>query len=134
MPRCQILVVDNDDDHRHMMVQLLARLGYAAQAVESGEAALERLEDQPVMLVIADLIMPGMGGVELCRQIKRHYPETVVLAFSGHLGLYPEDRLERAGFDGLLEKPIAVEQLQRAVDAAVAGHRAGEARQTEDGP
>ena len=139
MPRCQILVVDNDDDHRQIMVQLLARFGYQAQAVESGEAAMERLEQEPVMLVIADLIMPGMGGVELCRQVKRYYPETVVLAFSGHIGLYPEDRLQRAGFDGLLDKPIAVEQLQRALDAAFARQPAGKARhaasrRTEDRP
>jgi len=102
-----------------MMAQLLARLGYRVCVAPSGEMALAELDKQSIPLVIADLIMPGMDGVELCRRIKTFHPESLVYAFSGHLDLYPQQQLDRAGFDGHLEKPIDMGVLAREVAAAM---------------
>jgi len=76
----QVLVVDDEESLRHMLVVLLKREGYEATSVASGEQALAELEKRPYDVVLSDIRMPKLGGLELVDEIhKRGIPTTVIL-------------------------------------------------------
>ena len=66
-----VLVVDDEESLRHMLVVLLKREGYEATAVASGEQALAELEQRPYDVVLSDIRMPKLGGLELVDEIKQ---------------------------------------------------------------
>ena len=111
----KILVVDDEDYHRELMQKLLSKLGYEVEAVESAETAFSSLERQKFPLIITDLIMLEMDGVEFCRKIRETDTKTVVIALTGHTELYDIDRLKEVGFDNHLTKPFKIEVLKQAI-------------------
>ena len=111
----KILVVDDEDYHRELMQKLLSKLGYEVEAVESAEAAFSSLERQKFPLIITDLIMLEMDGVEFWRKIRETDNKTVVIALTGHTELYDIDRLKEVGFDNHLTKPFKIEVLKQAI-------------------
>jgi len=66
----KILVVDDEDFHRELMQKLLCKLGYDVAVVESAEAAFSHLAKEKVSIIITDLIMLEMDGVEFCQKIR----------------------------------------------------------------
>ena len=111
----KILVVDDEDYHRELMQKLLSKLGYQVKAVESAEDAFSFLETDRFPIIITDLIMLEMDGVEFCRRIRENDNKTVVIALTGHTELYEPDKLKEAGFDNHLAKPFKIEVLQQAI-------------------
>ncbi len=112
-----ILVVDNESDQLEMMQEILGRIGFDARVTDSPQEALEMVETQAFRLIIIDLIMPEIDGTELCERIKQVRPDVCVYAFSGHVHLYSPERLERAGFDGTINKPATMEEINAALAA-----------------
>jgi CheY-like chemotaxis protein len=115
-----ILVVDNESDQLDMMKKILGRMGYEARITDNPGQALKMVAEQAFQLIIIDLIMPETDGTELCEQIKRVRPSACVYGFSGHVHLYRAERLARAGFDGTITKPATMQELQRALNRAMA--------------
>ena len=115
MMKKKILVVDDEDYHRELMQKLLSKLGYEVKAVESAEDAFSFLETDRFPIIITDLIMLEMDGVEFCRRIRETDNNTVVIALTGHTELYEPDKLKEAGFDNHLAKPFKIEILQQAI-------------------
>lgn len=66
-----VLVVDDEPCVRELLVRLLEREGYAVQQAPSGEAAMEALERQPPDLILLDVTLPGMSGVDVCREVRQ---------------------------------------------------------------
>lgn len=114
-PKGTILVVDNEADQLDMMQEILGRIGFDARTTDNPQLALEWVEQQAFSLVIIDLIMSEIDGTELCEQIKRIRPAVSVYAYSGHAHLYSPERLERAGFDGTINKPATMEEINAAL-------------------
>jgi DNA-binding NtrC family response regulator len=106
-----ILVVDNESDQLMMMKEILRRIGYRAKTAENPHDALKMIAEEAFSAVFIDLIMPDIDGTELCEQIKGVRPSVRVYAFSGHTHLYRPDQLERAGFDGAINKPATMEEI-----------------------
>lgn len=81
----EILLVDDQDDLRHMLSRTLHRAGFEVTEAESGEHALELLpvHAASVRLLVTDVMMPGITGCELARQIQGRYPHIKVLFISG---------------------------------------------------
>ncbi len=111
----KILVVDDEDYHRELMQKLLSKLGYEVEAVESAEAAFSSLAKERFPVIITDLIMLEMDGVEFCRKIRETDGKTFVIALTGHAELYDIDRLKEAGFDNHLTKPFKIEVIEKAI-------------------
>jgi CheY-like chemotaxis protein len=111
----KILVVDDEDYHRELMQKLLAKLGYEVDAVESAEDAFSLLERDRFPIIITDLIMLEMDGVEFCRRIRETDDKTVVIALTGHTELYDIEKLKEAGFDNHLAKPFKIDVLMQAI-------------------
>lgn len=111
-----VLIVDDHPIVRRGLKQVLQDEPDFS-VLEAGDAreALHEIKAQPVDLVIADIDLPGMNGIELLKEIKQHYKQTPVLMLS----VYPEDqvavRVLRAGAAGFLSKETAPEQLVGAI-------------------
>jgi CheY-like chemotaxis protein len=75
----RILVVDDDDGLRVLYQMELVQAGYEVVAVESGQAALASVSEQPFALIILDIEMPDMSGIEALSQLRRATPETPVI-------------------------------------------------------
>jgi hypothetical protein len=125
-----VLVVEDEPDVRRMAERILTKGGYSVIGTSGGEEALDvcRKDDQPIHLLLTDVIMPGMLGTELVEQIKALRPELGVIFMSGysHEVLAPEALAKQDGA-AFIEKPFNATELLQAVrgllDAGV-GHRA----------
>jgi CheY-like chemotaxis protein len=111
----KVLVVDDEDFHRELMQKLLSRLGYEVALAESAEEAFSLLKDEKFPVIITDLIMLEMDGVEFCQMLRETDTKTVVIALSGHTDLYDREKLIEAGFDNHLTKPFKIEIISQAI-------------------
>jgi len=111
----KILVVDDEDFHRELMQKLLSKLGYEVAVAESAEEAFSLLKREKFPVIITDLIMLEMDGVEFCQMIRESDTKTVVIALSGHSDLYDIEKLKEAGFDNHLTKPFKIEIISQAI-------------------
>jgi PAS domain S-box-containing protein len=113
-----ILVVEDEPDVRRMAERILGKSGYTVLATEGGDEALAvcRREEQPVHLLLTDVIMPGMLGTELVDQVKAIRPDLGVIFMSGysHEVLAPES-LAEYGEAAFIEKPFNAGELLRTV-------------------
>ena len=80
----RILLVDDDEDVRHVATSMIAELGYSVASAAGGEEALRLLDAGPFRLMVTDVAMPGMNGVELSRRVRRILPDMPILFASGY--------------------------------------------------
>jgi signal transduction histidine kinase/ActR/RegA family two-component response regulator len=121
-----ILVVDDDPDVRWIIAQDLQEIGYAVTEADSGRAALAILEqDTPCDLMVADLVMPGLSGLDTLRLARRTRPDLKVLFASGYADLSRFG--DNLGSHSLLKKPFKSETLAEAVQTALQRVSSGEA-------
>ncbi len=112
MSQQRILIVDDEANHRSSLSISMRLEGYEVFEAADGQHALETLKRQPVDVVVCDLMMPRIDGLELARRLRFAHPGTRVILMSAyHL---TQTQLERAqvGEIGFLPKPYAFEQLQ----------------------
>ncbi len=122
--RPRVLLVDDEENFATALASRLSRRGCAVTTVFSGSAALAELDRSEVDVVILDLQMPGMNGLDVLREIRRRHPAVATILLTGH-GNVP------AGVAGLglgaldfLQKPVAIDALASAVQAAAERSRA----------
>ncbi len=119
-----ILVVEDEASVRALARKILARRGYVVLDAATGSEALElcRRSEVPIHLLVADVVLPGMGGQELAEQVLRLRPETRILFMSG----YTEDEVIRRGAldSGIafIAKPFSPAELARRVREVLDGH------------
>jgi CheY-like chemotaxis protein len=110
-------VVDDEEVIASTLAAILKVSGFSATAFSDPWEALKTAESQPPSLVISDVIMPGMNGIELAVQLRSKYPNCKILLFSGQAAT--ADLLESARSEGhdfvLLEKPIHPSDLLAAI-------------------
>ena len=119
-----LLVVDDEETLRSVVSQVLSADGFAVAEAASGEEALELFRAGSHQLVITDIRMQGMSGIELLTQIKQHSPDTQVVIMTSHASLDSAITALRAGAYDYLIKPF--ESLD--LISAVAGRAAEKAR------
>jgi response regulator RpfG family c-di-GMP phosphodiesterase len=114
-----ILVVDDEDTVRQVLVRWLESSGYAAAAARSADEALARLEANPVTIVLCDIRMPGHDGLWLAARVRQRYPETAVIMSSGVHDTDAARECARQGVVDYLVKPFGRDRLREAVGRAV---------------
>lgn len=102
----QVLVVDDEELLRRLLFQTLGRQGYRILLASSGNEALELMEKNKVAVVLSDIEMPGMNGLELLVTIKDKHPHVPVLLMTGHGATYGRQDVISAGADGYITKPF----------------------------
>ncbi|MBU4565494.1 MAG: response regulator [Desulfarculus sp.] len=114
----KVLVVDDERDFLESLVRRLQRRSVDAAGVTSGEAALEHLKVHKADVVVLDVKMPGMNGIEALRHIKQHYPEVEVILLTGHASVESGvEGLALEAFDYLI-KPVKLDELiERIMEA-----------------
>jgi len=115
-----VLVVDDESAIADTLAEILSRSGYASITAYDGNSALETALITPPELLISDVVLPGMSGIELAITIRRIYPDCKVLLFSGQAST--EDLLAAARREGhhftLLTKPVhPLDLLARVSDS-----------------
>lgn len=117
--RLHVLLVDDEPDFLSVIARRLERRECTVVTAESGVAALAILEEQPVDVVILDVKMPEMDGIETLRRIRSGFPETEVIMLTGHADLdVAISGMALGAYDYLL-KPTDIDELMFKVrDAA----------------
>jgi DNA-binding NtrC family response regulator len=115
----EILVVDDDDRIRSLLLDTLSALGYNAQGAKDGEEALSFLEREKLDLVIADVRMPKMNGLSLLKAIKGKNPLMPVLIITGYNFTYTKDQALDSGADGFLAKPFRIGKIEELIRKAL---------------
>jgi len=115
----RILVVDDQASMREMLADLLDMMGHEAIAVEGGPQALQLLAESTVDLVITDLNMPEMDGMELMMQIKERNPKLPVIIITGYGTFHTEKKVLSNGANGYIPKPCTIHRVQETVSAAL---------------
>ena len=112
----KILVVDDEDFQRDLLKKLLSKVGYTVETAQSPEVALSILANEDFPVIITDLIMLDMDGVEFCQRVRETNSKSVIIALTGYSDLYDIGKLKAVGFDNYLTKPIKVAVIQKAVE------------------
>lgn len=116
----RILVVDDDENFRSLLVDFLQTSGYTARGAEDGEAALALLREVPFDLLLVDLRLPGMDGLELIRQAKSLHSPAPIIIVTGYGSKESAIEAVRLGVTNYLEKPIRdLSALASAVQQAL---------------
>ena len=118
MKACSILLVDDEEDFRETLVKRMRKREVAVTGAESGEEALEWLDRHPTDVVILDVRMPGMNGIQVLKEIKNRHPLIEVIMLSGHADVNVAiEGMEIGAFDYLM-KPIEIDALLYKVQDA----------------
>jgi diguanylate cyclase (GGDEF)-like protein len=116
LPR--ILIVDDESAIRSLLESMLSD-DYDCTTAQSAETALQHLKDQTFDLVISDINMGGMSGIDLVARVRSSSPDTVVMLISGNLDVdSPIEAIRNGAFD-YIKKPFDLNQVEMAVDRAI---------------
>ena len=122
----RVLIVDNDRAHARTMADILETVGYRCQVALSGPAGARRIEQEPFDVVITDLVMNDVDGMELLARAKQALPDAETIMVTGHGTVSLAVEAMRQGAHNFLEKPITADRLravtQRAADAVSLRH------------
>ncbi len=110
-----ILVVDDEGAIRYSISKTLQRLGYQVHTAETGEEALEMMQRQEYDVVLTDIRMPGLSGVELLARIKEQAPDAVVILLTGYASLETAIESLRLGAHDYLVKPSSSQDIRNSV-------------------
>jgi signal transduction histidine kinase/ligand-binding sensor domain-containing protein/CheY-like chemotaxis protein len=113
----RILLVDDEKALTEMGTQMLERLGYEVEGISNPLSALElfRLEPDRFQLLISDLTMPQMTGIQLAEEIKKIKPDIPVIICSGYSASLTEDQIKALGISEFIMKPVIKSELAQAV-------------------
>jgi CheY-like chemotaxis protein len=114
-----ILIIDDDPGVLGILRRILEEAGHSVTDAPDGEVALRHYEGKPADLVVTDIFMPGMDGIEFLVHIRKTFPEARVLAMSGGGILSRDQALSDAsllGADEILQKPFSKAEVLEAVN------------------
>lgn len=112
------MIVDDEVSIRDLFQSAFSDAGYQVYLAENGEQALQILNQYEIDLIFLDLKLFGMNGIELCRQIKKDKPVSIIYAITGWTGLFEVEECREAGFDDYFTKPFQIDVLFKAVEEA----------------
>jgi two-component system nitrogen regulation response regulator NtrX len=115
----QILVVDDEERIRQSLNGVLKDEGYEVQEAQDGVQALKKIESDPPDVVLLDIWMPGLDGMETLERIKTQNPNLPVIMISGHANIELAVKATKLGAYDFIEKPISLEKVLLTVNHAL---------------
>ncbi len=111
--RVRLLIVDDEQTIRKLCITVGEALGFICLEAESGETALALLEEQPVHMILSDMVMPHMSGLEFLEKVKKLLPRTEVALMTGHGSIETAVQAMRLGAYDYITKPFSpLEELR----------------------
>ncbi len=114
-----VLLVDDESDFLRTIIKRLSKRGIEAAGATSGEEALAMLAERPRDVVVLDVKMPGMDGLQVLRRIKTAWPDTEVIMLTGHASIDTAMEGMACGAMDYLMKPADLEDLMYKLEDAV---------------
>lgn len=113
----RVLLAEDNELNRKVMLAFLDRLGYACDVAVDGSEVLERIGAQEYQLILMDIRMPGLNGVEVTRRIRAmDIPQPYIVAVTASAMPFDAPEYTEAGLDGFLSKPLRMAQLQETLE------------------
>lgn len=110
-PKPTIMIVDDDVSILDILRQSLVMEGYTCEAFTRGEDVLESLQRISADILLTDIVMPGMRGLDLVSQVKRLYPAMTVIVMTGFVEQFSYDEAMRSGAADFIKKPFTIHEL-----------------------
>lgn len=120
MAKFKVLLVDDEEEFVTALAERLTIRGYSPQVAFTGEQALNLLENEQPDVMVLDLKMPGIDGLEVLRRVKKLYPEVQVIILTGHGSERDRDAGRRLGAFEQLQKPVGIEDFVNILERAYA--------------
>ena len=114
----KILIVDDEEEILNAFEQAFRKAGYTVHCAGSAEQAQDVLKREDSQVMFLDLKLPKMDGVELCKQIRKDRPLSMIYAVTGYPSLFELAHCREAGFDDYFTKPVNLETLLEAAENA----------------
>jgi nitrogen regulation protein NR(I) len=127
-----VLIVDDELNIRRVLAAMLAREGYEVTTASDGEQALAVLQKAPVHVVVTDLVMPRLGGLELLQRVSAEFPDVPVIVITAHGTVDSAVQALKAGAFDYITKPFEQEELKKVIAKATRAHEIE--RQNVHGP
>jgi len=115
----RILIIEDDEEMRSLLEDFLKDEGYEADSADNGSEAFGRLAQEPFDLVITDIRMPGLTGLDILSSVKNFQPKLPVIVITSFGGEEVYRRSMARGADGYLEKPIHFHKLRTLIHEMV---------------
>ncbi|GAC1469729.1 MAG: sigma-54 dependent transcriptional regulator [Isosphaeraceae bacterium] len=112
----RVLVVDDDEPHAQAVAESLERVGYDCVIATNGQDALRMIEEQTFDIIVTDLIMDGIGGLEVLAKAKRELPDAEVVILTGYSTIKTAVTAMQAGATNYLVKPLDISELRTVAD------------------
>ena len=120
IPLTRILLAEDDDSLRAFLARALERAGYEVRACADGEQAIEALNDGPYDLLLTDIVMPGVDGIEVAREAAARMPALRIMFITGFaaVALSPGNRAPQGA--KVLSKPVHLREIVAEVERMIA--------------
>jgi len=115
----RVLVVDDDRELTDGLVESLSNLGYSAAAAYNGKKGLSKFENGAFQLIITDLKMPDMDGMELLKAVKAQDQQAVVIVITGYGTIESAVKAIKNGAYDFITKPVKMQELEVIIDRAL---------------
>ncbi|MDX1778559.1 MAG: response regulator, partial [Thermodesulfobacteriota bacterium] len=115
----KIVVVDDDQYIAELLSEMLTRFGYDCRSAGNGKEALELLQEDTVSIVLTDMKMPVMDGMELLQEIKKNYSSVDVICMTGHGGSYTFTDVIKAGASDFILKPFGEDEVEAKINRVI---------------
>jgi len=118
MEKIKILLVDDEKEFVETLSERIRMREHDSDVALDGEQALKKMDDDIPDVVVLDLKMPGMDGMEVLRRIRKAYPKVQVIMLTGHGSEKDEEEARKLGVFDYLQKPVEIETLMKKVKKA----------------
>jgi len=118
-----ILIVDDEEVVRHSHLRSLADTGCHTEAAEDGHEALRVMEQRPFDVVLLDLSMPGLDGMDVLKTIKKRWPDSEVVVITGYPTIETAKEAVRLGAHNYIAKPVGPDDVIKAANEAMTQKR-----------
>lgn len=116
--KAHILLVDDEHDFLELLAARLTNRDMEVSTAASGEEAVNISQKERFDIIVIDLAMPGIDGIETIKQIKAHRPNAEVIMLSGHANIKSSVEAIKVGAEDFLEKPVDMNILLQKIEAA----------------
>lgn len=118
MPKFKVLLVDDEEDFVKALAERLRLRDFGSNVALNGEEALQSLGREIPDVMVLDLRMPGIDGMEVLRRVKKTHPDVQVIILSGHGSEKDEEEAKRLGAFEYLQKPVGIDHLVKVLNDA----------------
>lgn len=130
--KIRLLIVDDEEEFLLSSSQALRRRGFEVDVAPNGITALEKVEKNEYDVVMLDVKMPDIDGIEVFRQVHRIYPDLPIVLLTGHSSIGDAFQTSKEGIADYLAKPVDMDELARRIKRATIRHETSEPGDDDD--